>query len=198
MLILSFRPVGLSLVVLLGAGSLSAQAPSCIALGVGAWAPGQPGPIWTTSRRIILTSDREHDIDGVGGRQGWRRARLGSDKPASELERAWFWVAPTADSLVLLRPAMLSEGIEFVGRWEADTLKARAHAFSDVILPGTPRANAYGIRYACDANQSAEIALAALASLQRLDIPNPTLGAAEDSVYWADIQRRFHGRNQSK
>ena len=191
-------PAVLPVLLLLSSGTLTAQSASCLAVGVGAWSPRNPGPIWTGSRTITLKRGTVNDFDGIGGRKGWREVVLGDGKSSSEYERGWAWIAPTKDSLMLVRPAMLSEGIWFVGRWRADTLTGRAHAFSDATGPGSPRANAFGIRYQCGAAQGAADALSALAALQRSDVPDPALGAVEDSTYQVEIRQRVRESNQSK
>jgi hypothetical protein len=133
------------------------KAPVCVAVGIGAWIPEHEGGIWPQSRALTLSRKAEHDFNGLLGRQGWRAIVLepigapvasdSEDDAIPELDRAWFWVAPTADSLIIVRPAMLSEGMEVVGVWISDTLRGRASAFSDAGPVHLPRANAYGLRY---------------------------------------------------
>jgi len=122
----------------------------------------------------------------------WRQAMLLLTPEAAENGRAWFWRAPLGDSLIILRPSMLSEGLEFRGLWKGDTLRGRAFAFSDNLSPQNPRANVYGVRFECRNHESAERALAAVETLRERDVPNTQLGIREDSQYWAEIQTRFN------
>jgi hypothetical protein len=179
-----------------GAATIHAQTrPTCVALGVGTWLPRTPGPIWRGTRVLVLTAKRERDMDAVGARRGWRAVtmqpldRSGSGPtPLREYDRAWLWLAPGADSLVLLRPAILSEGMRVAGAWTGDTVLGRASAFFDAIRGAYPRANAYGVRFRCGDASAAEAARLAVERFRRTDVPNEGLGAREDSLQQA--QRR--------
>jgi hypothetical protein len=139
-----------------------------------------------------------HPADSLGDR--WRVAELEplSRKDAAsarnpEYERAWVWSSPRPDSLVLLRPPILSEGVEVVGVWTADTLRGRAHAFSDAIDLDrrSPRANAYGVRYSCWDAQAAMRASAAVEAFRASDVPDSVLAAREDSAWVAELRAQF-------
>jgi hypothetical protein len=59
-----------------------------------------------------------------------------------------------------------------LGRWQGDTLRGRAHGFSDVFTPNSdPRANAYAIRYRCEASGADEAASRAIQALVIADRP---------------------------
>lgn len=169
-------------------------APVCLALGVGVWMPSDGWRIWPYSRGLTLSRQVAHDFDGMGHGRGWRDIVL---EPASapadsggipEWDRAWFWFAPTPDSLIVLRPAIFSAGVEFVGVWSLDTLRARATAFSDAEQPHLPHANAYGVPYKCGDTAALARALATVERFRALDVPNELLNAQEDSIENARAQ----------
>jgi hypothetical protein len=173
----------------------------CLALGVGAWTPSLPEAIWSSSRRLSLTSVSADQLADFAGRRGWRVAqflpdepRAGAPSPAPAYDTPWVWLAPAFDSLLLTRPAMLSEGMEVRGTWVADTLRGRAHAFSDAIdmvngAARSPRANAYGVRFSCKDSTAAAIAVATVERLRCTDQPDAALGAREDSVWTVELSR---------
>ena len=174
---------------------------TCLTVGVGIWTPEFTGAIWPRSRSMRLLDKQEpyYRPDGSLSNQ-WRVAELEplSGKKATpfhdpEYERAWVWTSPTPDSLVILRPAILSEGVEFVGAWTADTLRGRAYAFSDAIDldRASPRANAYAVRYSCLDAQAALQASAAVEALRSSDVPDSALGAREDSARVAELRAQF-------
>jgi hypothetical protein len=104
---------------------------------------------------------------------------LPSDQPAFR-EFFWSWRAPHPDSLELLRPAALSNGLEVHGAWTGDTLLGRAHVFSDAIWPSRdPRANAYLVRYRCGDVQLAAVASQRLELFLAVDRPDSAQNARE-------------------
>ncbi len=181
----------------------TSKAMRCLALGVGTWTPSPPGDIWRSSRRLNMTSAIDSWLSTFAGRHGWRVIQFVPDEPkaeasspAPEYDRAWLWLATTPDSLLLLRPAMLSEGMEVRGAWTGDTLRGRAHAFSDAIdivngIARSPRANAYGVRDACKESEAAAIAAAAVERLRSADQPDTALAAHEDSIWTAKVSRQL-------
>jgi hypothetical protein len=94
----------------------------------------------------------------------------------------------------LIRSAALSVGLSVNGAWRGDTLRGRAHGFSDVVSPSTdPRANAYGIRYDCGARAAADAAGRTLHDLLASDRADSLRNAREDSLErarWDRILRR--------
>ena len=175
----------------------------CVTVGVGEWLPRPAGAIWSTSRELILTNKLDPYVPNFDGRHGWRvvefRVLHGQSKvPArsSEYDWGWVWLTPTPDSLLLVRPAMLSEGMEVRGAWTADTLRGRAHAYSDAIgmvngIAHSPRANAYGRRYACQNPAAAAEALATVEQLRLADRPDAGLTAREDSAWTGELLRQL-------
>src|SRR5947209_7719016 len=122
-----FAGVSLAVALPVPRKSHGSQASSCLVLSAGAWSPDYHGAMWPRTRSITLTSQSVPNFDRVGKRTGWRavvieQGRTGrSARETPELDRAWLWTAPTPDSLVMLRPAMLSEGMSVVGVWVGDT-----------------------------------------------------------------------------
>lgn len=171
------------------AGTVSGQ--ECLVIGPGKWTSGEPSSFWSTPHAILLTRESESNFRGLAGRDAWSRAEILLEKPIWEGQRAWLWTAPSQDSLLVLRPAILSEGVSYIGSFVADTLLGRAFAFSDVISRINPRANAYGIRYDCGNAHSAETAFAKYWEMRHGDLPDAAIGAVEDSIRWVDIERRF-------
>ncbi len=182
-------PRSVLLVVLLqmaSANPLGAQLPSCLALGSGTWTPSEPEARWTRARTLVLTDSLVIDEGGTT----WRHATFADAQRRDEYDRAWRWAAPTADSLVILRPAILSNGMQVSGQWQGDTLKARASVFSDGARPGLPRANGYAIRFQCADSTAAANAFATLVLLRARDVPDLALGLLEDSIYVASWNRQ--------
>ncbi len=121
------------------------------------------------------------------GHTGWREVRFAdahepSADPRRDYDVAWVWLNPSPDSLLLLRPAMLSQGMIVRGTWHGDALHGRGETFADLIRFPRPRANMYAVRYRCDKNQARSAAFSTLAKLQQADVPDPALHAAEDSA----------------
>jgi hypothetical protein len=174
------------------------ESPTCIALGVGTWTPETSLGIWRGSRLLTLTDRVEHGFDGVGSGRGWRAIDLAPPEAggapellSAEYERAWLWNMPAPESLVVLRPAILSEGMSMEGAWRGDTLKGRAHAFSDAVGLRSPRANAYAVRYSCQARGADQRAMAAVEHLRLLDVADEPLAAREDSLWLIDVNARL-------
>lgn len=165
----------------------------CVVIGPGTWTGRQPSEFWSLPHAMRLAGELESAYVGKGldGRDGWRLAEIQVDRLRWESERGWSWVKPAQDSLVILRPAMLSEGIGFRLAGPADTLLGRAYAFSDAVSRTNPRANAYGVRYDCGNEKNKEAALAAYRLMKENDAPDAGRGAAEDSLRWEEIQRRL-------
>jgi hypothetical protein len=163
----------------------------CLALGFGAWQPAQPywfPPGWTAHAPDLQLRDRPGRLSAF---EGWREWKEVGPAPVLAGDTVWHfknsdgvlelrvaWLATmwrsTRDTLELLRPAALSDGFQVRGQWSADTLHGRAHAFSDLVSPESdPRANAYGIRYACDDPEGAGRAATALHRYIEEDRPDP-------------------------
>ena len=177
------------LVALTMAGSVttvSAQSKrTCLALGSGQWSPPDPGPIWPGNTALQLTDTAAAIPDSMLGHTGWREvcfadAQVPSADPRRDYDFAWAWLSPSPDSLLLLRPAMLSQGMNMRGTWSADTLRGRGVTFADLVRFPMPRANMYAVRYSCDSNRGRSAAFSALVRLQQADVPDPVLNAAED------------------
>jgi hypothetical protein len=176
--------------LLLSSGPLLAQSGSCLVIGFGDWGPRAESPVLTKSRTITLLSELATFSNGLYFRKGWRQVVVGDGHSTSEYDQEWLWLAPTKDSLLLLRPAIMSASIFLVGAWRVDTLVARAELGSDAGMMGATgtRANALGIRYKCKSTEGAARALTALGVFQHTDAPNPALGAVEDSIDQAQMK----------
>jgi len=103
-----------------------------------------------------------------------------STRPVRMASFLWGWRAPTADSVALIRFAALSVGLSIHGEWLGDTLRGRAHGYSDVVSPDSdPRSNAYGVRYNCESTTAVQDARRALADLVRSDRSDTLQNARE-------------------
>jgi hypothetical protein len=183
--------------LMVSAGPMLAQTGSCMAIGFGDWGPRNEASDLTKSRTIMLLSQPASSSDGLLFRKGWRQAVVGDGRSASEYDQEWIWFAPTEDSLVLLRPAIMSASIYLIGAWRADTLVARSTIGSDSGTLGAAgtRANAFGIRYQCHSVEGAARALAALTVYEDADVPNPALGVVEDSILRSQMNA-YRGKPQ--
>ena len=163
------------------------SANTCLVVGVGVWLPPYDGAMWRRSRTITLSSQRVR-LPPLLRRALWWRVDVhqelsrGTRPQLMYADRGWLWTAPSDDSLVLLRPAMLSEGAEISGAWIHDTLRGRAVAFSDVLDPHPPRANAFAVRYRCDDGRAAASAQRVVSKLRISDKPDSGANAREDSA----------------
>ncbi|HET8762316.1 MAG TPA: hypothetical protein VFM12_02810 [Gemmatimonadales bacterium] len=190
---------GWMLAVLAMAGrvtSVSAQSqPTCLVLGDGQWLPPDHGPIWPGNRALQLADSPSSVPDSMLGRTGWRAVRFtdaherGADR-RRDYDSAWGWLSPSPDSLLLLRPAMLSQGMIVRGSWNADTLRGRGVTFADLVLFPMPRANMYAVKYPCDDMRARSAAFSALAKLEQSDVPDPALNAAEDRADSTEFARQ--------
>ncbi|HET7603108.1 MAG TPA: hypothetical protein VFK36_08840 [Gemmatimonadales bacterium] len=169
-----------------GMTPVSAQSrPICLVLGAGQWSPPDPGSIWSGTKALQLVDSAASIPDSMLGHTGWREVRFAdAPEPDADLRRdydfAWGWLSPTPDSLLLVRPAMLSQGMIARGAWSADTLRARGVTFADLVRFPMPRANMYAVGYPCGDARKQRAAFSALAKLQKADLPDPALNAAED------------------
>jgi hypothetical protein len=181
-------------------GQNVARAQTCVALGYGHWIPAAPE--WLPSPwferpphvRLHVAPTRAARLFQT---RGWKAVGAAPDLGADTL---WTkpradggvmypfdvgdvfggWRAPQHDSLELRRLASLSWDVEVLGRWFGDTLRARAHTFSDArAFESEPRANAYGIRYPCQGRGSAAAADRALHDLLERDRPDTALARQE-------------------
>lgn len=150
--------IGLTLMSVAGRQSIVAvDPPRCLALAWGAWHPPEPNPRWRATRLLTLLDTRDSSMDQIGGRVGWRAVLLepfqqgaAGDTSGTLSDSVWLWLAPTFDSLVLTRPGIESPGLEIHGRWHADTLVGRAHAFRHYATSADePVAAVYAVRYRC-------------------------------------------------
>ena len=140
-----------------------ADPPRCLVLGWGPWHPAEPTARWQGTRVITLLDLQEATPDSISRRMGWRKVRLepfeaaggqeGALRYAAYADSVWLWLAPTPDSLRLVRPAIESRGFAVAGRWQAATLNGRGQTFSDYVpIPAVPEPEAlvYAVRYQCD------------------------------------------------
>ena len=168
------------------------EAPDCLAIGFGHWAPEPPG--WAPGRGdstvywLVLT---DHRSDWPKDER-WYDVRADTVGQSVEQQPGSAWFSFRAvfgqyradgDSLELLRRAALSEGFRVAGTLAARGFRGRAHAFSDLVQPPSdPRANVYGVRYRCHDAGAAALARARLLPLLHAD----TIAAATNA---AEIQR---------
>ncbi len=167
----------------------------CIAIGFGTWMPHRPDWLsrswWREPPHLRLLLDVEASIHGdqwfslgFAPRGDSLLQLTPKSRPARLADFLWVWRAPTADSLHLIRFAALSVGLSVLGRWQDDTLRGRAHGFSDVFTPNSdPRANAYAIRYRCEtpgADEAASRAIQALVTADRPDVDRNAFEAASE------------------
>ena len=149
--------------------------PRCLVLGWGPWHPAEPTARWRGTRVLTLLDVQDAATDSLSRRVGWRKVRLEPYEAAGRQEdplgyaayadSVWLWLAPTPDSLRLLRPAIESRGFAVAGRWQGDTLRGRGHTFSDYVpIPAVPEpvAAVYAVRYVCDRASDRAKALAAI------------------------------------
>ena len=158
----------------------------CLAIGFGVWSlrGGVEDSVLAKSRLVQLLDRGPGNTPSFYGLSGWREALIGDGNSPSEYDHEWVWVAPTRDSLLLLRPAMMSAGISLRGQWHHDTLRGRAEAFGDAVFIGMPgqRANGFGVAYTCRDRGGVKRARTALARLQARDVPDTAQNSLEDSV----------------
>lgn len=173
----------------------SAQSsPNCLVLGAGQWSPPDPGPIWPANTALQLADSAAAIPDSMLGHTGWREVRFAdAPEPDADLRRdfdfAWGWLSPTPDSLLLVRPAMLSQGMTARGSWSADTLRGRGVTFADLVRFPMPRANVYAVRYRCASDRQRSAAFSALVRLQRADVPDEELNASDNRADSIQIMR---------
>lgn len=180
------------LVAALLAAALHTPSPAshrCLAIGFGIWSLHRvdEDDVLARSRLVELLNRTPDYTPTFYGLSGWQEALIDDGKSASEYDHEWVWVAPVADSLYLLRPAIMSAGISLDGKWHHDTLRGRAESFGDAVISGAPgqRANGFGVRYRCRDRDAATRAQAAVASLRAKDVPDTARNAFEDSVEFA-------------
>jgi hypothetical protein len=181
-------------------GQTVARAQACVALGYGHWIPAPPewlpSPWFETPPHVRLHATPTRSAPYFQKR-GWKAVgaapKLGADSlwtvPSSQRGVGYQfaigdvfagWRAPQRDSLELRRLAALSWDVEIHGHWTGDTLRARAHTFSDArAFESEPRANAYGIRYPCQDRGRAAAADRALRDLLERDRPDSALARQE-------------------
>ncbi len=179
----------------------------CIAIGFGSWMPHRPDWLsrswWYEPPHLRLLLDVQAVIYGdqwfsLGfAPSGDSLLQLTPKSPPARLvDFLWGWRAPTADSLHLIRFAALSVGLSVGGRWQGDTLRGRAHGFSDVFTPNSdPRANAYAIRYRCEApgaDAAASRAIQALVIADRPDVDRSAIEAASESARMDSVLKSLH------
>jgi hypothetical protein len=192
-------------------GAVPLPGQTCVAIGYGSWLPSDPAwlpePWFRTPPHVSLQAAPK---GGTTARHlhGWMRVGSAPDLGA---DTVWTirthegvsyelglsdvfggWRAPEADSLELRRLAGLSWNVDVFGRWSGDTLRARAHVYSDVRVPeAEPRANAYGVRYACRrraAAAAADRALRRLLDADRADTLRGRREAAESDLFRAGME----------
>lgn len=190
------RLLPLSALLITGTIRVALAQGSCLVLGVGEWSTVQTESIWKGTRALVLLDERSEAHDGSHGLPTWHRVRwLGpgaeGGRVSDEYEGGWGWAATDDDSLAILRPAMLSEGMFIRGSWNADTLTGRAHAFSDAVWYPMQRANAYAVRFDCEIPRGRADAQAAVERLRQRDRPDAAMNAHEDSLDQAEWKRRF-------
>ena len=182
-----------------------ASSRQCVALGFGHWAPARPS--WLTAAwwrepphvqlyRHELLTIRGVRWDSLGvapffqSDSTWRKVLARGDVRMRDF--FWGWRATTPDSIEFVRIAALSYGLWVRGKWHGDTLRGRAHSFSDVVSPGTdPRANAYGVRYDCDKEDAADAAVLGLRVLLHSDHRDSQQDAREiasERAHWDSLR----------
>lgn len=177
--------------------SVAAQSmPACLVIGAGQWLPPDPGSIWPGNSALRLLDTAVSTPDSMLGRAGWRELQFidvhePRPDPLRDYGFAWGWLSPSPDSLLLLRPAMLSQGVIVRGSWNADTLRGRGVTFADLVLFPMPRANMYAVKYPCDDMRARSAAFSALAKLEQSDVPDPALNAAEDRADSNEFARQW-------
>jgi hypothetical protein len=176
----------------------------CLALGFGSWLPKRPNwltPAWwrepphlrLLGRSVGSLHGKEwYGLDFAPGAESAVREKSGGSL-VRLADFLWAWRAPQPDSLELIRVAALSEGLSVTGTWRGDTLRGRAHAYSDVISPETdPRGNAYAVRYDCSAPTGATTAAHTLHMLLLSDRPDSVRNAREamtERARWDSVLR---------
>jgi hypothetical protein len=182
------------------AASPRGKNPVCIALTFGPWDPtvapfGLPVQLYsrglylqltdrpqprTSYRQVVVAPEAAGDtvwpVRGLDGKAYYVYA--------SQL--SFGWESLSDDSLRISKI-----GLELVGRWRADTLHARAHAFADTWNPGARqwRASAFAVRYECGSAVAANAARASAAGLASRDTVNMELNRRESAAYDSVVQR---------
>jgi hypothetical protein len=188
---------------------------TCLAIAFGEWLPAMPTYLPAEGFRALPDFLLRHEVHkNLTGwtHMTWRRLGtaplLGADSlrvtisPNSGRSFEWTGTAylqgwrTNGDSLLLLAGPTLGDMLGVRGVWQADTLIARAHAFSDVIMPHSEsRADAFGIRYHCADAPAAVGARAAVAARASAAIPDTTRARLEadfEQAYFANHLGRQH------
>lgn len=190
------------LVLLMSATARAQSLPDCLVVGAGQWSPRQPGSIWGQTRSLVLLQDAAPGFDASLGHADWREVRF-NDRPdttsagAHEYDIGWAWVSPAPDSLLLLRPSMLSPGMIVRGGWKADKLRGRGVAFTDAVRFPAPRASIYAVRYHCRSAKSRAAAFNAVERLRKSDVSDTALNAIEDQRERIQIDSALHAISAS-